>query len=106
MINYFILEDSPYYLGHKTIRINDSKFNIGSTSGSRNVLMARLMNLSWGQFLRLCRDVYDAELVGKNSMYIIPYFSSSTDGGKKLCKELNERLEKILKDKGEKNNET
>ena len=41
---------------------------------SYNVLFARLMNLSYAQYLRFCRDILDAELVGKNKIYPIPYF--------------------------------
>ena len=97
--NYFVLDDSPYYAGHQTIRINENQLKIGYTEGSRNVLMARLFNLPWVQFLRLCRDCFDAELVGKNGIYVVPYFPINSDGGRRLCAELNKRMAQVLANK-------
>ena len=94
---YFTLEESPYQPGYNTINIDEDKIHIGPTSGSRNVFMARLMNLSWANFLRLCRDNYGAKLVGKKSIYVVPYFPKDKDGGKLLCKELNKRMDFIFK---------
>ena len=99
MTNYFVLEDSPYYSNHMTIKINEKKLDVGYTIGSRQVLMARLMNLPWAQFLRLCRDMYDAELVGKKSIYVVPYFPTGSDGGRRLCAELNKRMALVLANK-------
>ena len=94
---YFVLEESPYQPGYNIIKIDEEKVHIGYTSGSRNVFMARLINLSWANFLRLCRDKYGAKLVGKNSFYVIAYFPKNLCGGKELCKELNKRMDLILK---------
>lgn len=94
---YFTLEESPYQSGYNTINIDEDKIHIGPTSGSRNVFMARLMNLSWANFLRLCRDNYGAKLVGKKSIYVVPYFPKDKDGGRLLCKELNKRMDFIFK---------
>ena len=94
---YFTLTESPYQPGYNTINIDEEKVHIGSTSGSRNVFMARLMNLSWANFLRLCRDNYGAKLIGKNSIYVVPYFSKDSSGGKELCKELNQRMDFVFK---------
>ena len=96
MKNYFTLEESPYQPGYNTIFINEELIHIGPTTGSRNVFMARLMNLSWANFLRLCRDTYGAKLTGKNGLYVIPYFPKGGDGGKALCKELNKRMEAVF----------
>lgn len=98
MINYFIVEDSMYYTGHKMIGYDDNKFEFGGTAGSRNVFMARLMNMSWAQFLRLCRDYYGATLVGKNKLYVVPYFANETDACR-LCKELNKRMALVMANK-------
>ena len=95
---YFYLEESPYQPGYYTIRFNEEKINIGPTSSSRNVLMARILNLSWANFLRYCRDNYNARLIGKNSIYVVPYFPLNQNGGKELCKELNKRMTQIFKE--------
>ena len=79
------------------INIDEDKVHIGPTSGSRNVFMARLMNLSWANFLRLCRDKYGAKLIGKQSIYVVPYFPIGETGGRELCKELNARMALVFK---------
>ena len=97
-MNYFYLEESPYQLGYNTIFIDEDKLHIGPTSGSRNVFMARVLNLSWANFLRYCRDKYNATLIGKNCIYIVPYFPINENGSKELCKELNKRMTQIFKE--------
>ena len=64
--------------------------------GSYAVLPARLFGLEYHSYLRMVRDIYSAELVGKNSKYVIPYF---TDKKKveDLCLELNKRWNTIIK---------
>ena len=99
---YFTLEESPYQLGYNMIKIDEEKVHIGYTTGSRNVFMARLMGLSWANFLRLCRDKYGAKLVGKKSLYVGPYFPKDLNGGKELCKELNRRMDFIFQNLKEK----
>lgn len=53
----------------------EAGFPINYTSGSFAVLPARLMNLSYPNYLRMCRDELGAEIVGKNSLYPIAYFA-------------------------------
>lgn len=74
----------------------DEEFNssVGMVFGSLNVFMARLMNLSFASFLRLCRDVYGAELRG-NTGYTYPVWINPKDSDL-LVKELNKRLQQIL----------
>ena len=55
----------------------DKGFPITYTSGSFAVLPARLMNLTYPDYLRLCRDEFGAEIIGKNSDYPIAYFPKS-----------------------------
>lgn len=77
-IEYFNLEESPYRPGKYTIRINFDKFPSQlSTSGSFNLLPARLLNLSYAQYLRFCRDMVGGEIVGKKSVYPIAYFDKT-----------------------------
>ena len=70
----FTLEESPYRPGRYTIRINFEKLPQMSTTGSYNILFARLMNLSYAQYLRMCRDLFSADIVGKDSLYPVAYF--------------------------------
>ena len=77
-IEYFTLEESPYRPGKYTIRINFDKFPSQlSTSGSFNILPARLLNLSYAQYLRFCRDIVGGEIVGKKTVYPIAYFDKT-----------------------------
>ena len=95
-MKYFFLEESPYQPGYNLISIDEDKVHIGATWGSRNVFLARVMNLSWANFLRLCRDKYGAKLIGKNCIYVVPYFPKDSNGGQELCKELNKRMNFIF----------
>lgn len=77
-VEYFVLEESPYRPGKYTIRLNFDKFpsQLG-TSGSFNLLPARLLNLSYAQYLRFCRDIVGGEIVGKKSIYPVAYFNKT-----------------------------
>jgi hypothetical protein len=72
--NYFYLDESPYQPGKYTVRIDFDLMPEMTTSGSYNILFARLMNLSYAQYLRFCRDALGATIVGKRCMYPVPYF--------------------------------
>lgn len=63
-------------------------------NGSWNVLCARAMGLSYANYLRYCRDVYGAELVGVGSRYPKAYFTDE-QGANDLADELEERWRKI-----------
>lgn len=71
---YFTLEESVYHPGKYIININHNLLPEIRTEGSFSLLFARLMSLSYAQFLRFCRDEIEAEVVGKNSLYPVPYF--------------------------------
>ena len=96
MSKYFYTEESPYQPGYMTITPKEETIHIGPTFGSRAVFMARLFNLSWANFLRLCRDKYGAKLIGKNCLYVVPYFPKNGNGYKLLCKELNSRMNLVM----------
>lgn len=72
--NYFIAEESPLQPNKWIIRPNHAQFYLKSTEGSFNVIMARLMGLTYAQYLRFCRDLCRGEIVGKNNMYPVVYF--------------------------------
>ena len=77
-VEYFVLEESPYRPGKYTIRLNFDNFPSQlSTSGSFNLLPARLLNLSYAQYLRFCRDIVGGEIVGKNRVYPVAYFNKT-----------------------------
>ena len=65
-------------------------FNLISTKGSFNVICARLFNISYANYLRLCRDELDAIIVGKDSYYPIAYFKSK-EAAQALVNLLNSR---------------
>ena len=88
---YFYLEESPYYPGKYGIYIDFDNLPPMKTTGSYNLLPARLLGLSYAEYLRFCRDVYKAEIIGKNNMYPVAYFKNNIAAGD-LIKMLNERM--------------
>ncbi len=70
----FTYEESPYHPNLYIIRINSEEFHLNNTSGSYNVICARLLNLTYASYLRFCRDVLGAIIIGKNYMYPVAYF--------------------------------
>lgn len=71
---YFYVEESPYQPGKYTIRLNFDALPNMTTTGSYNLLPARLLGLSYADYLRFCRDELGAEIIGKKSMYPVAYF--------------------------------
>lgn len=76
-IKVFSREESASYPGKYIIRVDLDKFHLNYTEGSYNVICARLMGLTYAQYLRMCRDCFGAEIVGKGSMYPVAYFKFS-----------------------------
>lgn len=76
---YFILEESPYYEKRYVITPNWEELPKMTTNGSFNVLGARLLNLSYSNYLRMCRDIAGAQIIGKNKTYPVPYFEMSNE---------------------------
>jgi hypothetical protein len=81
------------------IRINFNKLPLFYTKGSYTIIMARLLNLSFSDFLRYCRDVHEAKIVGKNTLYPVLYFKKE-EKAQNLIKMLNKNVELVLKNKG------
>ena len=78
MKKYFYLEESPYMKTYQSIYLNHGNFPFeGKIYGSFNLMPARLLGLTYAQYLRFCRDVLGATLVGKNSKYPVAYSSYS-----------------------------
>lgn len=76
-VEYFYLDESPNHPGKYMLRINFDNLPPIHTEGSFNVLPARLLNLSYAQYLRFCRDVVGGEIIGKNCIYPVVYFDKS-----------------------------
>ena len=94
-INCFEIEEAPNNPGMYTINPIHNNFLLKSTSGSFNIICARLMNLNYAQYLRFCRDMCGATIVGKNYKYPIAYFPKG-DRVQALCRLLNTRANVIL----------
>lgn len=99
MINkkeFFGIEESMMYPGKYVLSINDYEgFMLKGTVGSYNVIFSRILNMSYPTFLRFCRDMCGAELIGKNSLYVVPVFER---GGrlKQLVNLLNNQANLII----------
>lgn len=91
---FFTYEESGYMPNWFIIRINFDKLPCYFTEGSFNILPARLMNLSYAQYLRMCRDLLGAQIIGRTG-YPVAYFKDN-DTLKNFIKTLNERAAKVL----------
>ena len=94
-VKVFYRDESATQPGKYMIRADFDKFHLDSTSGSFNVIGARLMGLTYAQYLRMCRDIYGAEIIGKNSLYPYPVFKLS-QGLNDLIEQLNSRASLVL----------
>ena len=75
----FYLEESVYNPGWYLIRVDVTQLPFTTIVGSLNVLPARLMMLSYANYLRFCRDVLNADIRGKNLFYPVAYFKRSNE---------------------------
>lgn len=94
-IKVFSREESVSYPGKYIIRVDLDKFHLDYTEGSYNVICARLMGLTYAQYLRMCRDCFGAEIIGKGSVYPVAYFKLS-EKLKDLIEGLNARANLVL----------
>jgi len=78
-VKCFIKDESATHPGKWIIRPVFENFHLDSTSGSFNVICARLVGLTYAQYLRMCRDCFGAEIIGRGSMYPVAYFKRSTE---------------------------
>lgn len=94
-IHTFYYDESMHNPGLYLIRVKVQELPFTTTIGSLNVLPARLLNLSYANYLRFCRDVLGAEVHGKNKLYPVPYFQRN-EVLEQFLKLLNARTEMIL----------
>lgn len=92
MEKYFKYEASPLHKDRYFITLNHEALHLIYTSGSFNIICARVMGLTYADYLRMCRDMFGAEIIGKGSKYPVATFKFS-DGLLKLVKILNKRAE-------------
>lgn len=98
MSKFFYFDESPIYTNKYILRLDIDNFLFPKgTNGSFNVFPARVLNLSYADYLRYVRDRLGAELVGKGTKYVVPYFdrNETTDAFVKL---LNKRMEYIMEE--------
>ena len=88
----FYLDESPTHPGYYSIRTDINKIPFTCLKGSLNVLPARLMNLTYANYLRFCRDILHAEVYGKGSMYPVAYFKRN-EISEQFINLLNKRAE-------------
>ena len=86
-IKCFTREESSSQPGKYIIKLIHENFHLDSTNGSFNVICARLFGLSYANYLRMCRDCFGAEIIGREKLYPVAYF--------KLSKELNDLIEQL-----------
>ena len=92
---YFYLTPSHSCPDKYIIALDFDKFPYMTTSGSYNLLFARLMNLPYGQYLRFCRDCAGATLIGKNQLYPIALFDNNRKANR-LVEILNGRMSLVM----------
>ena len=68
-----------------------------TTTGSYDVLPSRLLELSYANYLRFCRDILDATLYGKGHKYITAHFKNDF-ATRQFVKLLNARMELVIMD--------
>ena len=96
MKEYFFLDESPYYKGKYVIRINLEEMPFpNGTRGSYTLLIARLLNISYTDYLRYARDRLGADLVGKNARYVVAYFDNNKEA-RALIRLLNSRMNYVM----------
>ena len=64
-------------------------------SGSFNVIISRVLNLTYAEALRYMRDRVGAILIGKNSLYVVPTFQFNAVTNE-FVKLLNNRMTYIM----------
>lgn len=92
---YFHIEESASNPEYNLIKVRADLPYVRSTRGSLTVLQARLLGLSWPDFCRFCRDILDAKVYGKGSMYPVIYFPKNSEKVNKYLNLLNTRMEYV-----------
>lgn len=94
-VKCFIRDESASHPGKWIVRPVHDNFHLDETAGSYNVICARLLGLTYAQYLRMCRDCFGAEIIGKDSIYPIAYFKRGKEMDA-LIELLNARANLVL----------
>ena len=99
MKKYFYLDESMMCKGKYAIHMNHDLFPFPTgIGGSYNVLVARVLNLSYPDYLRYARDRLGAELIGKGQKYVLAFFDNTKEV-KALVNLLNKRMEYVMSER-------
>ena len=97
-MKYFNLEESPYMPTYSVIEVNHEAFKGAfpkGIDGSYVLMPARLLGLSYADYLRFCRDVLGAFVVGKGHKYPVAYFRATPEV-QQFLKLLNKSAESAM----------
>lgn len=96
-MKYFYFEESPYMDTWDILAVKHEEFPfvMANIHSSFNVLPARLLGLSYAEYLRFCRDTLGAKIMGRNNKYPIAYFRSTPET-QQFLKLLNKRAEMAM----------
>ena len=95
MKKYFYVEESAIGNGY-LVKPSFDLLPLHYTMGSFSIVPARLLNISYANFLRLCRDDFNGKIKGKNYTYPMVYFAQESDA-QKLSAFLNERADSCVR---------
>lgn len=96
MSKIFYVDDIPNEPGYYMVRLEYPQLPFDRIQSSLNVLAARVLGLSYAEYLRYCRDEFGAVLVGKNSLYVIAIYDSRAKA-QKVADLLNTKITPYLK---------
>ena len=94
-VKAFYMDESAHNPGWYMVRVDVTKIPFETTIGSLNLLPARLLNLTYAQYLRFCRDILGTKIVGKNCLYPVAYFKRN-EVLDQFVKLLNARTQFVL----------
>lgn len=91
----FVRDESASQPGKYIIRPIHENFHLNYTEGSFNIICARLFGIGYADYLRMCRDCFGAEIIGKGSKYPVAYFKLGRELDV-LIEHLNARANMVL----------
>ncbi len=90
-MKHLYIDENPFCKGTYLLFFKTNEFGWGKLPGHMGVLGARLLQISYPDYLRYCRDYYGAKIMGKKDL--VPYLIF-TD--KKLVEKLGRILDSRL----------
>ena len=98
MKNYFYLEESASMPKKFFICPNHDRLHLEHTNGSFNIICERKIGLAYANYLRMCRDRYCADIIGKGCKYPVANKKKNKKADE-LVSILNSKAKEILKGK-------